>query len=379
MHVGIDLTALLPLATGVDVALRGLVTGLAAVDRETRYTVFVNREDAALFAGALPENFRVAALARRARVTRLAFQQLVLPAYAAVRGLDVVHSPSFIMPMLRAGARHLLTIHDMTSFSLPDYHIPLRRSAAYRRAVLASIRRADAVTTPSEFVRRDVLARVPDVPPERIRVVGWGIGDEFRPRPEGEARAALAHLGLPSPYVLYVGALQPRKNLRSLLDAYRRLVARGDVAEHLVIAGPLSWDLEDVLPGLDDPVLRARVHRTGYVSAADLPWLYAGARLFAYPSFEEGFGFPPLEAMACGVPTVASCGSSLAENLGGAALLVPPDAPDALADAMRAVLSDPAERRRWVALGMARAARFRWDETARRARDLYYELAARPR
>ena len=379
MQVGIDLTALLPLATGVDVALRGLVTGLAAVDRETRYTVFVNREDVGLFAGVLPPNFRLAAFARRARASRLAFQQLVLPFYAAVRRLDVVHSPSFIMPMLRASARHLLTIHDMTSFSLPDYHIPLRRSAAYRRAVLASIRRADAVTTPSEYVRRDVLARVPDVPAERVRVVGWGVGDEFRPRAEAEARAALAHLALPWPYVLYVGALQPRKNLRGLLEAYRRLVAGGDVAEHLVIAGPLSWELADVLPGLDDPTLRARVHRTGYVGAADLPWLYAGARLFVYPSFEEGFGFPPLEAMACGVPTVASCGSSLAENLDGAALLVPPDAPDELAAAMRTVLRDPDERRRWAALGAARAARFRWDATARSARDLYYELAARPR
>jgi alpha-1,3-rhamnosyl/mannosyltransferase len=377
IRVGIDLTALLPMATGVDVALRGLVTALAAADGDTRYTVFVNREDVGLFAGRLPSNFTVAALARRARPVRLAFQQLLLPAYAVARRLDVVHSPSFIMPLLRGGARHLLTIHDMTSFSLPAYHIPLRRSAAYRRAVLTSIRRADLVTTPSEYVRHDVLTRVPDLEAERVRVVGWGIGDEFRPRAEAEARAALAHLELPWPYVLYVGAVQPRKNLRGLLDAYRRLIAAGDVAAHLVIAGPVIWELDDVLPGLDDPLLRARVHRTGYVSAHDLPWLYAGARLFVYPSFEEGFGFPPLEAMACGVPTIASQGSSLAENLEGAAWLVPPDSPAALAAAIRTLLTDADERRRWIALGTARAARFRWDETARRTRDCYRELAER--
>lgn len=379
MRVGIDLTALLPMATGVDVALRGLVTALATVDRDTRYSIFVNREDAALFAGTLPSNFALAALSRRPRPARLAFQQVLLPLYAAARRLDVVHSPSFIMPMIRGRTRHLLTIHDMTSFSLPDYHIPLRRSAGYRHAVLASIRRADLVTTPSEFVRRDLLTRAPDVPPERVRVLGWGIGDEFRPRPEAEARVALDHLGLPWPYVLYVGAVQPRKNLSCLLEAYRRLIAAGDVDEHLVIAGPLAWDLEAVLPGLDEPTLRARVHRTGYVSARDLPWLYAGARLFVFPSFEEGFGFPPLEAMACGVPTVSSEGSSLVENLEGAAELVPPDAPDALVAAMRRLLVDDDERQRRSALGIVRAARFRWDETARRARDCYYELANRGR
>ncbi len=377
MRVGIDLTALLPMATGVDVALRGLVQGLAATDAETHYTIFINGEDRPLLDGTLPRNFTLLAPSRRPRPARLAFQQLVLPTLAAARGLDVVHSPSFIMPMIRGRSRHLLTIHDMTSFSLPDYHIALRRSSAYRRAVLTSIRRADLVTTPSEFVRRDLMARVPDVPAERVRVVGWGIGEEFRPRAEDEVRAALAHLGLPWPYVLYVGALQPRKNLAGLVESYRRLVEASDVAEHLVMAGPLAWDLDAVLPGLDAESVRGRVHRTGYVSARDLPWLYAGARLFVYPSFEEGFGFPPLEAMACGVPTIASEGSSLVENLAGAAVLVPPGDPQALTIAMRTLLLDADERRKRMALGITRAGRFRWDETGRRMRDCYAELAGR--
>lgn len=378
IRVGIDLTALLPMATGVDMALRGFVSALAAIDAETRYTIFVNREDRGL-GDSLPANFELRTPCRRPRLARLAFQQLLLPAMAVAQRLDVVHSPSFIMPMIRGGARHLLTIHDMTSFSLPDYHIALRRSAAYRRAVIASIRRADLVTTPSEFVRRDLAAHVPGLPDDHVRVVRWGVGEQFRPRPEHEARAALAHLGLPWPYVLYVGALQPRKNLAGLVEAYRRIVAAGDVAEHLVIAGPLAWDLDRLLPDLGAPGLRGRVHRTGYVRTADLPFLFAGARLFVYPSFGEGFGFPPLEAMACGVPTIAARGSSLVENLEGAAVLVPPSERDALAAAMRSLLLDAGERRRWSALGLERAARFRWHDSARRLRECYEELARRRR
>jgi glycosyltransferase involved in cell wall biosynthesis len=219
MRIGIDLTALLPEATGVDVSLKGLVAALAAVDRENRYTVFVNYEDRHIFAGMLPENFSVTPLSMRPRAVRLAFQQALLPTLSTLGRFDVVHSPSFIMPLVRGRPRHLLTVHDMTSFSLPDYHIPLRRSGMYRGAVLASIRRADLVTVPSQFVAADLRARVPGIRPDRVRVVPWGIGEEFRPRPEAATRTSLKRLLLPSQYILFVGALQPRKNLEGLLVA----------------------------------------------------------------------------------------------------------------------------------------------------------------
>jgi alpha-1,3-rhamnosyl/mannosyltransferase len=331
----------------------------------------MNYEDRHTFDGALTPNFTIAPLCLRPRAVRLGFQQALLPALATALRLDVLHSPSFIMPMLRGYPRHVLTVHDLTSFSLPEYHTPLRRSVLYRKAVVASIRRADVVTTPSHFVRNAVLHIVPDLAPERIRVVPWGIGDEFQPRPEADARRALAHLRLPWPYILFVGVIQPRKNLAGLLEAYRRLIASGDVAEHLVLAGPLGWDYTAILSACHAPELMGRVHLTGYVSAGELPWLYAGARLFAYVSFEEGFGFPPLEAMACGVPTVASRSSALTENLEGAAVLVSPDAPEAAAAAMRGILIDDGEHARLRTLGLTRAARFRWRDAAERMRACY--------
>ena len=371
MRVGIDLTSFLSEPTGIEVALTGLVRALAAVDRDTRYTVFVNYEDRHTFDGVLSPTFTGAPLCLRPRAVRLGFQQALLPAAAVALRLDVLHSPSFIMPMIRGRVRHVLTIHDLTSFSLPEYHIPLRRSAWYRRAVLASIRRAHVVTTPSRFVRDAVLRTVPDVAPDLVRVVPWGIGEEFRPRPGADARRALAHLGLPWPYVLFVGAIQPRKNLTALLDAFGRLVAAGDVPEHLVLAGPLAWGHAAVVAAARTSALAGRVHFTGYVSAADLPWLYAGARLFVYVSLEEGFGFPPLEAMASGVPTIASRSSALTENLDGAAVLVPADAPGELAAAMRRILRDGEEHARLRAGGLERAARFRWRAVAEGMRECY--------
>jgi glycosyltransferase involved in cell wall biosynthesis len=143
----------------------------------------------------------------------------------------------------------------------------------------------------------------------------------------------------------------------------------------LVIAGPRGWDYEAVVAACGDPALRNRVHLAGYVSAEDLPLLYAGARLFVYPSFGEGFGFPPLKAMACGVATIAASGSALAENLEGAAELVAPDSPGALAAAMRHLLGDVDARERLRERGLKRAAQFRWSDCARRMRDCYSELA----
>ena len=373
MHVALDLTALLPRATGVDVYLRRLVEHLARLDHESRYTLFMNREDRTTWTDGLPSNFRCLPLCVRARGVRLAFQQLLLPAALRVLGADVVHSPAFLMPVHRGGARHLLSVHDMTFFSHRRHHSPLHRTAVFRRAVAASIRRAHLLVVPSRATRDDLVARMPTVAPETIRVVPYGIGAEFRPHMPAEVAPVLRRLGIPTPYVLHLGTLEPRKNLGRLVEAYRRLTAEG-AAEHLVLAGRLGWDQGALLAELDRPELRGRVHRTGYLAADDVPPVLAGAALFVCPSLAEGFGFPPLEAMASGVPVVASRAAALAENLADAALLVDPNDADALAAAMRSALRD--DRRDVLAeRGLTRARAFPWEATARGTLACYRELA----
>lgn len=377
MKIAIDLTALLPVATGVDTYLKQLVLHLGRVDHHNAYTVFVNFADRGLCDGMLPPNFSVRPFCWRPHLARLLFQQVGLPAAARALGVDVVHSPAFLMPLYRGTHRHLVTVYDMTFFSLPDCHTALRRSGLFKRMVLSSIRRAHLVTVPSRSTKNEILRLMPDVSPDHIRVVGAGITDEFTPATTESVRAEIARLGVRWPYILFVGTIEPRKNLRRLLESYRTLIARGDRGEHLVLAGRLGWDHEDVLAQLDSPDLRGKAHLFGYVPQHDLPWLYRGASLFVYPSLQEGFGFPPLEAMACGVPTIASRSTSLTENLEGAAELVPPEDVHALAVAMRRLLSDDALRAQRTRDGVIRAATFRWEETARQTLSCYQDLAAR--
>jgi glycosyltransferase involved in cell wall biosynthesis len=270
--------------------------------------------------------------------------------------------------------RHLITVHDMTFFSLPECHIPLRRSILFRFAIKTSIRRAHLILTPSRFTAQQVLNYMPEISPNKIRVVPHGVNEEFRIYAPEEIRANRIRLDLPVSYILYVGTIEPRKNLAVLVDAYKRLIHRNPDVPSLVIAGRLGWDYEGLLSKLDSSELRGRVHLAGYVCQQDLPWYYAAASLFVYPSVQEGFGFPPLEAMACGIPVISSNTSSLDEILRGAAELVDTQKMDALAEAMDRVLRDSAQRSYLREKGLAVASQYRWEATARKTLQCYHAL-----
>ncbi len=375
LRVGIDLTALLPQRTGVDVALINVARHLAELPGDDRFVVFVNHEDLESLRATFPPRLELRAASLRPRAARLVFQQLLLPTFARRLALDVVHSPSFIAPLLRGGAGQVLTIHDLTSFVLPEHHVPFRRSWPYRKAIERSARNVDLVTVPSRAVAASFERVFPRASGGKLRVVGWGVGDAFRPRDADEARRRLARYALPPSFVLCVGTLEPRKNLAALLDAFESLIARGQ-NQHLVLAGKRGWAYEELLARIHGGALAGRVHYLGYVPEEDLPWLYAAARVFAYPSLEEGFGLPPLEAMACGVPVVSSTGSSLEENLSGAAELVDPRDGLALADALARLLGDEPLRARHREAGLERASRFRWSDTAAAFAACYREAAS---
>lgn len=373
IHVGIDLTALRRRHTGVDRYLVELARHVGPIDPGIRYTIFLNVGDRPLFEGRLPPNVGLRPWALRPRPARFAFQQGLLPPACAALRVDVLHSPSFLMPAWRGRPRHLLTVHDMTFFSLPEVHTRLHRSRAFRSLVLGSIRRADLINAPSAAARDALRAMFPEMPPEKVRVVPYGISPAFQPAGPKLDRAASPWMP-PAPYVLSVGTIEPRKNAGVLLEAYRRLARDGRIAEHLVLAGERGHGWSDVAVAIRRAGLEGRVHAPGFVPDADLPALYRGARLFVYPSLAEGFGFPPLEAMACGVPVVASTGSSLGENLAGAADLVSPGDADGLAAAMRRMLCDEGHRQARIRDGLTRAAAFRWDDTARRVVACYRDL-----
>lgn len=207
VKIGIDLTALMREATGVDTYLLQLVQALGVVDRRNRYVIFVNREDRHRLP-ALPVSFTVVRASTRGRLVRLGWQQVALPLVAAARRLDVIHSPSFILPVADRRVGQVLTIHDLTSFSQPALHDRLRRSWAYRAAVMASIRLAARVCVPSDAVRGEVLRLVSGLQAGRIRVIRHGISSEFRAEAIGDAPGVRTRLGLSAPYLLFVGTIQ---------------------------------------------------------------------------------------------------------------------------------------------------------------------------
>jgi alpha-1,3-rhamnosyl/mannosyltransferase len=206
-----------------------------------------------------------------------------------------------------------------------------------------------------------------------VRVTPLGVNGEFRPA-DGDDDLARhrRRLGLPDRYVLFVGTIEPRKNLETLLDAFERLA---DPVTSLVVAGRLGWGYRDLLAKLEKLERDGRAQRLGFVPQADLPWVYRAATLFVSPSLYEGFGFPPLEALASGVPVIASRGSAHDDNLAGAAELVAPDDTDALAATLRLLLAESSGARRLrIERGLARARDFTWRRTAELLLECYRDL-----
>jgi glycosyltransferase involved in cell wall biosynthesis len=379
MKIVIDLTALLPWPRGVDTYLLQLVRHLGRVDLENDYTIFVNFEDRHRLDGQLSPNFHVRALCLRPRPIRFLFQQVILSTAAASADADVVHSPAFLAPYWQRTQQHMLTVHDMTFFSMPHVHSRLRRCKLFRYAVLESIRRAHLINVPSDSTRRDLLTQVRELPPDRVRITPFGIDSSFSPAPLDQVLRETRRLRLPERYILFLGHIEPRKNIELVIDAYRRLIADSLVSEHLVIAGRPTQGFNAIVGKLDSPALVGRVHLPGFIAQEDVAWVYRGARLFVYPSLYEGFGFPPLESMACGIPTICTESSALGENLRGAAELVAPDDATALAGAMRRLLLNKHLRDDRKRAGLERAASFRWERTAHDNLFCYRELAAHRR
>jgi len=290
-------------------------------------------------------------------------EQVELPLRAAGRGLRLFHSPHYNAP-LAVTAPLVVTVHDLIHIMFPEY-LPHPRwlARAYARTQLKlACRRARVVLTPSACTRRD-MSRILGVDPRKVRVTPLGVDKAFAPVPEaGKLASFRRRHGLGEGYVLFVGNMKPHKNLERLVRAFAAL---GKPEYKLVLAGTEDPRYGGVRRAVADQRLGRRVVFLGIASPAELRMLYAAARVLALPSLYEGFGLPPLEAMACGTPVVASQAASLPEVVGEAALLVDPLDEDALARALRAAVEREPLRRRLRKLGLERARRYSWNETAR--------------
>ena len=304
---------------------------------------------------------------------RIAWEQLGLPRFARRDGVDVLHYVDHALPLLGRPCPVIITVHDLAFYRLPQMYNAGRR--AYKRFVgLRSVERAAQVIVNSEATKAEVRA-LANISEEKISVIPYGLDAIFHPLPPEERERTRRKFDLHRPFFLFVGTMQPRKNLKTLIAAFARLVRANPLPHELVLAGGHGWLVGDLTAFAGEHRVADRVRFVGSIPHDELPGLYNCAESLVYPSWYEGFGLPPLEAMACETPVVAAAIPSITEVVGDAGLLVEPSDVTGLTYAMMRVASDQATRARMVESGLRRAQNFSWDQCARSTWAVYQKAA----
>lgn len=363
--IGFDARPLLSRKTGIGFYVWHLLDALARLPHDCRFLLYTTNRMALPPAVARDPRFTVRQMPKMPGTLAA---QTVVPLDLAARGADLFHGTNYAAP-LASTCPILLTVHDLTTLSMPAAHRWLNRAGHAILPVLVG--RARMIITDAASTRRELLARWP-LDPDRVTAVHLAPGPRFtRPVSDAERRRVRRWYDLPERYILFVGTLEPRKNLAGLFRAFAAARQSADLAHHLVLVGGMGWGLGETMRLPEALGIRDRVRLLGYVPERDLPGLYAQAEMLVYPSLHEGFGLPPLEAMAVGTAVVTSNCSSLPEVVGEAAIQVDPTDDAAIAEALVRLAADKALRRRLARDGRERAARFTWEKTARETLRVY--------
>jgi glycosyltransferase involved in cell wall biosynthesis len=365
MRIAFDGTTLRPGRTGVGYYTEHLLQHLSRESAGDELVVISNRP--VDVTRALAPHIRI--VSSRRRVPRMVWMQTLAPRLLRELGADVVHFTNGMIPVA-SPIPTVVTIHDMSLTMYPRYH-PLRRVLLNRPFVNLAARRADAVITVSQSAKRDIV-RLYNLPADRVHVVHEAAAPSFRRVADpAELDRVRRRYGLADRFVLYVGTIEPRKNLRQLLEGFAARHKRGDLPHQLVCAGPYGWLSGDIQQRIERLKVRDAIRFTGYVPFDDLPALYTLAEMFVFPSLYEGFGLPVIEAMASGTPVITGLVPALAEVAGGAIEHVPQLEPDALGEAMVALARNPDRRAQLSAMGLARSRAFSWERAARETLQVY--------
>ena len=355
---------------GIHRYISGLLPHLQVADSRLTYTAF---------AGPAWENVRTGMHAVHVPETlasrpaaRVLWEHLLLPWLCVQERVRLLHAMAFVSPVLTP-VPTVVTVYDLSFLRFPGRFRPANRIYLSLFTRL-SCRRARRVIAISEHTRKDVVELL-GVPKNRVDVVYPGLGSGFRPASAQEVAAFRERRGLPERFILYLGTIEPRKNLSVLMNAYYKLRPEG---VKLICAGGKGWLFEDVFKTVEELQLGQDVLFPGFLPAEELPLWYSACSTFVYPSDYEGFGFPVLEAMACGAPTITTSAASLPEVAGQAAQLLPPGDADALAEGIDRVLGTPALQSKLAEAGPTQASRFCWETAGRLTARCYARALGMP-
>lgn len=348
-----------------------LIEALAEIDSVNQYTIYVTTNEARDRFSGRWTNFKVRSTLPHTPLIRI---PITLSAELRRNPVDVLHVQFTAPPF--APCPVVVSIHDLSFEHLPQT-FNRRSRTQLRLTVRHSARRAARILSLSEHTRHDIIETY-GLKPQRVTAIPLAAPEHFGPISDTRELQRVRHnYGIDRDYILSVGSIQPRKNLARLVRAYASLRGEGaaDKLPRLVLVGKCAWLYDETLRALDETNIKDAVVLTGYVPERDLPALYSGALCFVYPSYFEGFGLPPLEAMKCGAPVIVGNKTSLPEVVGDAALTVDPFDIEAIAGAIRRLVNDSALRRDLSIKGQERAKEFNWRETAKKTLDVYKEVA----
>lgn len=373
MRIAIDYRSALSQRVGVGRYVHNLVRNLSRVDKDNDYLLFSfllkgYRGKTGDLSPPGP-NFKAVSAPIPTRMTRFWANRLSVPIESVIGECDVVHFPE-PYPFRSRKGKIIVTVHDV-SFAIMPQAFTRDTVSTFKKQMDVVARRADEIIAVSRQTKSD-LVDLYGLDENKIHVVLHGVEESFRPiKKMDELQGVRKEYGLPQKFVLQVGTLEPRKNHRNTLEAYRLMCERYTGDHHFVICGKKGWLYNDILDVAESPALKGKVLFTGYVCDEDLPRIYNLAAAVVYPSLYEGFGLPIVEAMACGRPVLTSDRGAMAEVAEDAALLVDPEDIEGMADGLHRLLVDETLRRDLVEAGLKRASRLTWEETARSTLQIY--------
>lgn len=367
MRIGVDARPLRENQTsGIPRYVQCLLSRLSKIDKKNEYILYAHKEFQFREAPQLVKKY--GALTRYGSV----WMQAELPFWLKRDGIDMFWGTQHVLPLAMDNKiKSVLTVHDLVHYVFPETMKPMNLFIN-KLLIPPSIKKTNAIMADSSWTLLDVKKYL-NPPAKIMEVVHLGVGESFYPRDADEAREKIRKkFNLPMPFILTLGTFEPRKNIRSIFKALSLIYEK--IPHHFAIVGQKGWKNKDVIRQMSASQFADRIHFLGYVSDEDIPDIYAAADMFIFPSLYEGFGFPLLEAMACGVPVIASNVSSIPEVVGQAAHLIDPLNPNEIAAAIIRVGSDQTYRSGLIQKGIEQAAQFRWDKTAQMTLDIFNQL-----